>query len=233
MSAPVCVIPGAGPGLGAALARRFADAGYAVAMLARDPARMDELAADIEGARAYACDVTDPTGIDRAFEAIETDLGPANALLYNAGNAAFGAVDEIEPDAFEAAWRVNTFGLYHCTRRVLPGMRAAGGGCILVTGATASLRGGARFAGFAAAKAAQRSLAQSMARQLGPEGIHVALAVIDGVIDTPRTRKMMPDRAEDAFLDPDAIAESYLQLARQPRSAWTFELDLRPHAESW
>lgn len=233
MSRPVCAIPGAGPGLGASLARRFADAGYGVAMMARDADRLDDLAAGIDGARAYACDVTDAADVARAFDAVAADLGPVTTLLYNAGNAVFGAVDEVSPGDFESAWRVNALGLFHCTRQVLPAMRENGDGCILVTGATASRRGGARFAGFAAAKAAQRSLAESMARQLGPEGIHVALAIIDGVIDTPRTRQMMADRPDDAFLDPDAIAETYLHVAQQPRSAWTFELDLRPHAENW
>lgn len=233
MSRPVCAIPGAGPGLGASLARRFADAGYGVAVMARDAGRLEDLAAGIDGARAYACDVTDAADVARAFNAVAADLGPVTTLLYNAGNAVFGGVDEVSPEDFEAAWRVNALGLFHCTRQVLPAMRENGDGRILVTGATASRRGGAKFAGFAAAKAAQRSLAESMARQLGPEDIHVALAIIDGVIDTPRTRQMMPDRPDDAFLDPDAIAEAYLHVAQQPRSAWTFELDLRPHAENW
>lgn len=233
MSRPVCAIPGAGPGLGASLARRFADAGYGVAVMARDAGRLEDLAAGIDGARAYACDVTDAADVARAFDAVAADLGSVTTLLYNAGNAVFGGVDEVSPEDFEAAWRVNALGLFHCTRQVLPAMRENGDGRILVTGATASRRGGARFAGFAAAKAAQRSLAESMARQLGPEDIHVALAIIDGVIDTPRTRQMMADRPDDAFLDPDAIAEAYLHVAQQPRSAWTFELDLRPHAENW
>lgn len=230
---PVCAIPGVGPGLGASLARRFADAGCAVAMLARNAEHLRELADGLEGARAFACDVADAASVDRAFDAIDAEMGPATTLLYNAGSAVFGTVDNLSPEDFEAAWRVNALGLFHCTRRVLPAMREAGDGRILITGATASRRGGAAFAGFAAAKAAQRSLAESMARQLGPEGIHVALAIIDGVIDTPRTREMLPDRPDEDFLDPDAIAETYLNVARQPPPAWTFELDMRPHAEKW
>ncbi|MGB7755095.1 MAG: SDR family NAD(P)-dependent oxidoreductase [Salinisphaera sp.] len=154
-------------------------------------------------------------------------------MLYNAGAAVFGNIDQIAASDFEAAWRTNALGLFLCANAVVAGMRRAGQGHIVVTGATASKKGGANFAGFAAAKAAQYSLAQSLARQLGPEGIHVAIAIIDGVIDIPRTREMMPDKPDEYFLDPDAIAESIYQITCQPRSAWTFELDLRPFAEKW
>ncbi len=233
MTQPVCAITGVGPGNGLALARRFAAAGYRVALLARNEQRLQEHAAEIEGADAYPCDVGAADQVTKTFTAIESDLGPVDTLLYNAGAAVFGNIDRIDVDDFTSAWRTNALGLFHCARAVVPGMREAGGGNIVVTGATASKKGGADFAGFAAAKAAQHSLAQSLARQLGPEGIHVAIAIIDGVIDIPRTRKMMPDRPDEAFLQPDAIAETIYQITRQPRSAWTFELDLRPFVESW
>ncbi|HKJ71365.1 MAG TPA: SDR family NAD(P)-dependent oxidoreductase [Gammaproteobacteria bacterium] len=233
MSQPVCIIPGAGPGNGAALARRFARDGYRVAMLARDGERLAELAGGIDGAHPFTCDVTDPASVEAAFGAVRRDLGPVSVLLYNAGGGQWGTIDDTDAEAMEGAWRVNTLGLHACARTALPDMRAAGGGAIVVTGATASLRGGARFAAFAPAKAAQRSLAQSMARHLGAENIHVALVIIDGVVATPRTREMLPDRPDDFFLSPDDIAESVFFLAHQPPSAWTFELDLRPSSEDW
>lgn len=233
MSPPVCAIPGAGPGNGRALARRFAAAGYRVALIARRDETVAASAEGLDAAHGYVCDVTDGAAVEATFKAIAAELGPVETLLYNAGNAVFGSVDEVEAADLEAAWRTNTLGLFHCTRAVLPGMRAAGAGHIVVSGATASRKGGARFAGFAQAKAAQYSLAQSLARQLGPEGIHVAIAIIDGVVATPRTREMMPDRPDTFFLDADAIAESVYQITRQPPSAWTFEFDLRPFGERW
>lgn len=233
MIQPVCAITGAGPGNGLALAQRFAAAGYRVGLIARDPQRLDEHAAQVEGAAAYPCDIADGERVAATFDAIASDLGPVTTLLYNAGAAVFGNIDKIDADDFESAWRTNALGLFHCARAVVPGMRSAGEGQIVVTGATASLKGGANFSGFAAAKAAQHSLTQSLARQLGPEGIHVAIAIVDGVIDSPRTREMLPDRADDGFLQPDAIAESIYQITRQPPSAWTFELDLRPASEQW
>ena len=142
-------------------------------------------------------------------------------------------MDDTTPEAFESSWRVNALGCLACVKQVIPDMRKVKAGNIIVIGATASLRGGANFAAFASAKAAQRSLAQSMARHLGPECVHVSYVIIDGVVDLERTRKMMPDKPDDYFLKPDDIAESVLFLTRQPRSAWTFELDLRPFGEKW
>lgn len=233
MKPPVCAIPGAGPGNGLSLARRFAAAGYRVALIGRSADRLQTLADEVEGASAYPCDAADERQVVETFAAIESDLGPVDTLLYNAGSAVFGNIDRIAASDFEAAWRTNALGLFHCANAVVAGMRSAGKGHIVVTGATASKKGGANFAGFAAAKAAQYSLAQSLARQLGPEGIHVAIAIIDGVIDIPRTREMMPDKPDEYFLAPEAIAESIYQITCQPRSAWTFELDLRPFAEKW
>ncbi|MEF8792111.1 SDR family NAD(P)-dependent oxidoreductase [Thiohalorhabdus sp.] len=233
MSAPVCVIPGAGPGNGAALARRFTRSGYRVAMLARDSDRLGRITESIDGAHPFACDMSQPAAVAETFDAIRRDLGPVSVLLYNAGDGQWGTIDETPSEAMEGAWRVNVLGLHAAAQASLPDMRAAGGGAIVVTGATASLRGGAGFTAFASAKAAQRSLAQSLGRHLGPENIHVALIIIDGVVATPRTREMMPDRPDEGFLSPDVIAESVHFLAHQPPSAWTFELDLRPYTENW
>lgn len=233
MSKPVCVVVGVGPGNGAAFARRFDRAGYAVALLARTTEFTGELADQLSDARAYACDVTDRAAVESAFADIKTDLGPVDVLLYNAGSGVWGTVEEVDYDAFEQAWRVNCFGALLCARQVIADMKTAEKGSIIFTGATASLRGGAKFTAFASAKAAQRNLAQSMARHLGPSGIHVALVVVDGVIDLPRTRQMLPDRSDDKFLAPDAIADTVYLLCTQDASAWTHELDLRPYTEKW
>jgi NAD(P)-dependent dehydrogenase (short-subunit alcohol dehydrogenase family) len=136
-------------------------------------------------------------------------------------------------EAFESAWRVNALGALAASQQVIPAMKAAGAGTIIFIGATASLRGGPQTAAFAPAKAAQRSLAESMARSLWPQKIHVALIVIDAVVDLPRTRKNMPDKPDDFFIQPDAIASTAVWLAKQPRSAWTFEAIVRPFGEKW
>jgi len=230
---PVCVVIGVGPGNGAACARRFAAGGYAVALLARNKEYLDRLESEIEGSRAYAYDATVPETAREVLQRVHEDMGPVSVLLYNAGSGAFGDFDSTSLEDLEAAWRVNTYGLLLAAKQVVPDMRRLGGGNIVVTGATASLRGGANFTAFASAKAAQRSLAQSLARKLGPEGIHVSYVVVDGVIDLPRTRARLPDRPVEEFLDPDDIASAIFFLTQQPRSAWTFELDLRPFAENW
>lgn len=233
MNKPVCAVVGVGPGNGAAFAHRFANEGYAVALLARNAGYLDELKAHIEGSESYTCDVMDPHAIDSAFTSIEKDLGPVDVLLFNAGSGVFANIEQTTPESFEQSWRINTMGFFLCAQKVIPAMKKKRAGAIIVTGATASLRGGANFAAFASAKAAQRNLAQAMARHLGPQGIHVALVIVDGMIDLPRTRQMMPDAPDDKFLKPDDIASSVYFLARQAPSAWTFELDVRPSVEKW
>lgn len=230
---PVCAIVGAGPGNGAAFARRFAAEGYRVALLARNLERLSELAATLPDSRAYACDVTDGASIRAAFEAIAHDLGPAEVLVYNAGKMVWGDPLAVGEADFEAAWRVNTHGAFLAARAVLPAMLAAGHGTILFVGATASRRGRPSTTAFAAAKAAQRSLAESLARAYGPQGIHVSLLIIDGVVDEPVNRPAFPGRPDEFFAQPGDIAETAVFLARQPRSAWTFELDVRPFGEPW
>ncbi len=233
MTKPICAVVGVGPGNGAAFARRFASAGYAVALLARGTTLIRELAAKLEDARAYECDVTDAAAIERAFQSIRNDLGEVDVLVYNAGSGSWGTVEEVSDSDFEAAWRINALGTLLASRQVIPAMKRAGRGSIVVVGATASLRGGAKFAAFASAKAAQRSLAQAMARHLWPSGIHVALLIIDGAVDLPRTREMMPDKPDSFFLKPDDIAETVFQITRQNPSAWSFEFEARPFGERW
>lgn len=233
MSEKVCVVVGAGPGNGLSLGRKFIAQGYATALLARSEENLSALTEALPAAHTYACDVTDPESIASVFGRIGQDLGTTDVLVYNAGSGVFGSIDDIDAEAFEQAWRTNAMGCFHSARAVLPGMRKAGGGKIIVMGATAAKRGGAKFAAFASAKAAQYNLAQSMARHLAPEKIHVAYIVIDGMIDIPRTRARMPDKPDEFFLDPDDIADAVFRITDQPPSAWTFEIDLRPHCENW
>jgi NAD(P)-dependent dehydrogenase (short-subunit alcohol dehydrogenase family) len=233
MSNKSCIIVGAGPGNGLAFGRRFAEAGYRVALLARTQERLQQLAAQVQGATAQVCDVTSGPSVQRAFAAAHGAVGDPDVLIYNAGAGTFGNVDAVTAEDMEAAWRTNALGCFLCAKEVLPGLRANKRGSIVIIGATASLKGGANFIAFAAAKAALRSVAQSLARQLGPEGIHVAHVVIDGVIDLETTRRQMPTHPDEFFLKPADIAESVFRLVEQPRSAWTFELDLRPFGEKW
>jgi NAD(P)-dependent dehydrogenase (short-subunit alcohol dehydrogenase family) len=229
----VCVVVGVGPGNGAALARRFSSEGYAVALLARTLDTSGPLAASLPDARAFACDATDAAAVASTFEVVERELGPVHTLLYNAGSGTWGTVEDIEPAAFEAAYRVNALGLLLASKRVIPGMLAQGGGNIIVIGATSSRRGVARTAAFAPAKAAQKSLTESMARHLWPKNIHVALIIVDGVVDLPRTRAMMRDKPDDFFIAPGALAETAFRLTTQTSAAWSFEVEARPFKETW
>ena len=230
---PVAVVAGAGPGNGAALARRFAAAGHAIALLARSRESLDPIVAEIPGARAHACDVGDASAVAAAFARIRDELGEVDALLYNAGSGVFADVESITPEQFEQSWRVNALGALLCSQQVVPAMKANGRGNIVFIGATASRRGNVQTAAFAPAKAAQRSLAESMARKLWPSGIHVALIIVDGVVDLPRTRRALPDRPDDAFVDPAGVAEIAFELTRQQRRAWSFEVEARPYTEKW
>ena len=232
-SKPVCVVAGVGPGNGEAFARCFAKAGFAVALMARHSELIDRLANELPDTRAYACDVADEAQLAEIFARIGADLGAVDTLIYNAGSGVWGAIDEVTPADFEAAWRTNTFGLFLTARAVIPAMTARSKGTVVVIGATASTRGVAGTAAFAPAKTAQRALAQSMARHLGSRGIHVAYVVVDGVVAGPKARARFPGRSEDSFVDPEGIAQIVLGLARQPRSAWTFETDVRPFNEKW
>ena len=233
MAKPVCAVVGIGPGNGRALARRFAAAGHALALLSRRTDLSAGLAAELGDARAYQCDVADAASVGRAFGRVRAELGEVDVLVFNAGSGTWGSVEEISPEAFETAWRVNALGLLMTAQAVIPAMKQKGAGSIVVIGATASRRGMPRTAAFAPAKAAQRSLAEAMARQLWPAGIHVSLIIIDGVVDIEPTRQRMPDKPDDFFLKPDDIAETAYWLTRQSRSAWSFEVEARPFGEKW
>lgn len=233
MTRPTCVVVGTGPGNGSALARRFDAAGYRVACWSRSADTSQPLADSLQEGRFDAVDVSDPDQVKRAMHDLTEAWGPVHTVCYNAGSGVFGTVEEVDRAALEQAWRINVLGLFEAVRTAAPGMVQAGGGNILVTGATASLRGGARFAAFAQAKAAQRSLVQSMARHYWGQGVHVALVIVDGIVDLPRTRKRMPDLPMGRMLQPDAVAEAFYFLSQQHRSAWSFEVDVRPHLETW
>ena len=230
---PVCVVVGVGPGNGAAIARRFAKEGYAVALLARKTDLTQKLASTMPGARAYACDVAEALSVEHAFGAIRNELGDADVLVYNAGSGVWGTVEEVTAADFEASWRVNTLGALLASKHVIPAMKAAKHGSIVFIGATASRRGNVKTAAFAPAKAAQRSLAESMARHLWPSGVHVAVVIVDGVVDLETTRLRMLDRPDAFFIKPDDIADTVFTLTQQKSSAWTFELEARPFGETW
>lgn len=229
---------GASAGLGAAVARRFARGGLVVALTGRSADRVRSVTDAIvaSGARAHAVagDVSVPEEVNRLAAEVQK-LGPLHAAVFNAGNAVHGTALNLTPQEFESTWRGSTLAGFLFAGAALQSLLAAGGGTLLFTGATASLRGRGPFVAFAAAKAALRSVAQSLAREYGPKGVHVAHVVIDGGIDGERLRISAPGRAVhagvDGLLNPDAIAETYWQLHQQHRSAWTHELDVRPYKE--
>lgn len=229
----VCAVVGVGAGNGAALARRFSEDGYAVAMLARSKSVTGPLEQELPNARAFECDVSDPQAISQAFAAIRSELGEVQVVAYNVGSGVFGTLDDVTAEDFEMSWRANGLGLFLVAKEVVPAMRKAKSGAIIVTGATASRRGVPRTTAFAPAKAAQKSLCEALARQLGPDGIHVALIIVDGVVDLPRTREMMKGKPDDFFVKPAGVADLAAMLVKQDRSAWTFEAEARPFGESW
>ncbi len=232
MSGRVCLITGVGPGTGSALARRFAE-GYAVAMIARDAERLSALEGEIPAARGFPCDVVDGAALASTFEKIASALGAPEVVIHNAVGGAFGDFLSIDPQVLNANFQVNTMALLHLARLAAPAMIENGKGAILCTGNTSTYRGKATFAAFAPTKAAQRILAESMARSLGPRGVHVAYLAIDAVIDVPWTRKAFPDKPDSYFCRPEDIASECWHLVHQPRSAWTFDVQIRPDREDW
>ncbi|WP_282605402.1 SDR family NAD(P)-dependent oxidoreductase [Pelagibius sp. Alg239-R121] len=241
MTEKVAVVTGVGPGLGASLCRRLHRAGYKVGGLARSGAFGKELESELGNGSAgsgsaefkhFSCDLAEPTAVRETIQDVEHLWGAPDVLIHNASQILIKPFVEITAKEFEAVWRVTCLGGMTAAKAVVPGMQKKGGGAILFTGATAALRGGAKFAAFASAKFALRGLAQSLAREHGADGIHVAHVVIDGLIWSEKTvERFDPER--DACLEPDAIAESYYQLIGQDRSAWSQEIDLRPFSEKF
>ena len=238
-----CLVIGAGDATGGAIARRFAREGFAtcVTRRPRNQTALDDLAAEIakEGgtAHAFGIDAREEDQMIALFDRIESKIAPLEVVVFNVGANVWFPIGETAAQTFQKVWEMACFAGFITGREAARRMEPRGAGTIIFTGATASLRGSAGFSAFASAKAGLRNLAQSMARELGPKGIHVAHTIIDGMIDTAWGRENFPDVFKDPSADnvlkPDDIAENYWQLHCQPRNAWTFELDLRPYCEKW
>jgi NAD(P)-dependent dehydrogenase (short-subunit alcohol dehydrogenase family) len=237
MSVRVAAVLGVGPGLGAAVARRFTGEGFGVALMARREESVAGVREEIEGgggtALSFSADATDPDSVAASFERVRGELGDPEVFVYNAGAFQMGGILDLSPQQFDKCFRANCAGAFYAAQQVMPAMVEAGRGTIVLTGASAALRGRANFSALAVGKFGLRALAQSMAREFGPQGIHVSHVIVDGQINTPRAREMFPDRADHTLLSPDAIAETYWQLHSQDPTAWTLELDLRPAVESF
>lgn len=230
----VCLVTGVGEGTGASIVRRFAAGGYRVAMLARDADRLAALETELSGARAFACDIGDLERLQAVCDTVTDEMGLPDVVVHNAVRATFATFLEAEPEELERNFRVNTTTLLYLGRAFAPAMVERGHGAFMVTGNTAAFRGVPTYAVFSPTKAAQRNLAQAMARTLGPQGVHVAYFNIDAVIDVPWTRdEFHPDKPEDFFIKPDDIAGEVYHVAHQPPSAWSFDVEIRPFGEKW
>lgn len=240
-SEQVVLVIGAGVATGGAVAKRFAREGYVACMARRQGEKLqglvEEIAAAGGRAHGYSCDATEEAQVVDLVERVEAEVGPIEVACYNAAVGASHSITEFPADAYERVWRINTFGAFVMGREVSRRMVERGRGTILFTGATSALRGKAGLAAFAGSKHALRALSESMARELFPKNIHVAHVIIDGPIDTPLIRRVMPsvfeERPADGVLLPDDIAETYWNIHCQPRSAWLHETQLRPWVEPW
>lgn len=245
MIKPVCIVTGVGDATGSAIVRRFVAGGYRVAMVARNAQRLERLANEMRDVHAYPCDVGDLEMLERTIAGIKRDRGSAEALIHNAVAHTFGTFLESDPAELERNFRVNTTSLLFLARALAPDMIEAAKGAIIVTGNTASHRGIPNYALFAPTKAAQRVLCESLARDLGPKGVHVGYVTIDAAIDAAwlgvdqeRPKWLVPPKnwptsREDFFAKPGAIADEVFHMAHQDRTAWAFETTIRPFAEKW
>jgi NAD(P)-dependent dehydrogenase (short-subunit alcohol dehydrogenase family) len=230
---PLAIVTGVGPGTGSALVRRFASGGFQVAMLARNHARLNALAAEVSDSIAVPCDVADQAALQDALTQIVERFGVPSVVIHNAVGGSFGKFQDIDPQVLEHNFQINVMALLHLARFLAPEMIKAGGGALIITGNTSALRGKPHFAGFAPTKATQRILAESFARDLGPQGLHVAYLVIDAVIDVLWTRDRFKEASDDFFIKPAAIANEVWHLAHQDKSAWSFLSEVRPYSETW
>ncbi|MDQ0463303.1 NAD(P)-dependent dehydrogenase (short-subunit alcohol dehydrogenase family) [Caulobacter ginsengisoli] len=241
MADKAVLVVGAGDATGGAIARRFAREGYAACIVRREAASLADLAGQItaEGGQAhpFGCDARDEDQVVALFEKIETEVAPLEAVVFNIGANVRFPIVETTARVYRKVWEMAAFAGFLTGREAARHMTPRGRGTILFTGATASVRGREGFSAFSGAKHALRALAQSMARELGPQGVHVAHTLIDGAIDTQWIAQNFPDRYamkdRDGILNPDHIADAYWMLHSQPRDAWTHELDLRPWTETW
>jgi NAD(P)-dependent dehydrogenase (short-subunit alcohol dehydrogenase family) len=241
MAEKVALIIGAGDAIGSAIVRKFAERGLTVCAARRNGDKLaplvDELTAAGRNAHAFTCDARKEEAVMDLFAQIEKEIGELEVVVFNVGaNVPLGILDT-DTRKFFKIWEMACFAGFLCGREAARYMTGRERGTIIFTGATASVRGAAGFAAFASAKHGLRALAQSMARELGPKNIHVAHVVIDAGVDTEWVSQMFPDfddlKARDGIVNPDDLAQNYISLYEQPRSAWTFEMDVRPWIETW
>ncbi len=228
-----CLVVGVGAGTGAACVRRFVAGGYKVSMIARNAKRLTEFAETIEHSTAYACDIADLQSYRAVLRQIVSEQGQPEIIIYNAALATFADYTQLDPEKLEHNFRVNTSGLLVTAQELAPALCDRGDGAIVITGNTGTLRGIPSFIGFSPTKASQRILAEALARQLGPQGVHVAYVVIDAMIDMPFARRRFKDKPADFFAQPDDIAGEVFHTAHQPRSTRSFLVEIRPFAEKW
>ena len=246
MNSAVAVVIGVGDGTGAAIVRRFASGGYRVAMLARNRDRLSALERELPACRSFPCDVSDLEALGATLKAIERDLGEASVVVYNAVRATFGRYTDNAAEDFERNFRVNCAGLLKVAQVLAPGMESRRAGAIVVTGNTAAYRGIPSYTLFAPTKAAQRVLAEALARDLGPKGVHVAYVAVDAVIDATWSKQLpvqglatepidrvTDPKTEEYFALPADIAEEVFHVAHQPKSTWAFDVVVRPFGEKW
>jgi len=229
----LCLVTGVGPGTGTSVVKRFAIAGYKVAMLSRSEERLLNLQAEIPNTVAYPCDVSNEQQMSDVINKVKKDLGVPDVLVHNAVKGGRGNFLEMKPKDLLKNFEVNTMGLLYLARGFAQEMIDRGNGSIIVTGNTSARRGKPWFATTAPTKAAQRILAESIAREIGPKGIHVSYILIDAAIDVPWTREAWPEKPDDFFMKPDSIADEIFHIANQDKSAWTFDVEIRPFAEPW
>ena len=226
------VIVGLGPGNGAALARAFATRGDFVVGLARRPDTARQVAQELSGS-AYECDATDLESIRAAIHSIVDERNRIDNLIFNAGPGRFGPIDKLEVDDLENDWQINVRGCFEFGKQILPHMAERGSGNFLAIGAGATFRGRPTTLSFASAKAGQRIMLEALARNYGPQGVHVAYLILDGGVESAQAREHFPDHPEDGLIQPSAVASAATYLAEQPRSAWSFEHLIRPYVETW
>lgn len=228
-----CLVVGVGAGTGLAVVKHFAADGYQVSMIARHPGRLETWSREIEGTAGYPVDIGDTDAYCAALRQLSADYGTPDVVIYNATLASRGHYQDIDIKDFERNFRVNTTGLLATAQTLGPGMEERGSGALICTGNTGSMRGKPGFIGWTPTKAAQRMVAEALARDLGPKGIHVGYVVIDAVIDMPYARRRWPDYPDDFYAKPADLASEIYNLAHQPRSAWSFLIELRPFGENW
>jgi short-subunit dehydrogenase len=229
---PLCFITGVGPGTGSAIARRFANGGYRLAVNARNVERLEALTDALPDVHQIPGDLADPTARADVIKQLLA-LGVPSVVINNAVGGTFGTYLEIDPADLTRNFIINVEAVLYLARSLIPPMIAAGGGAFLATGNTSAYRGKPKFAGFAPTKAAQRILLESIGREVWPSGIHIGYVAIDAVIDLDWTRKMAPDKSDEFFCQPADIAEEVFRIAQQPRSAWSFDSMIRPFGEPW